>query len=127
MDNDICFIMNGHDYSDYLEEDGLHPVDNNVEAEGSGRNLLDAEMYIIRIATKEKWSVKFLELPASVMSQLLNDLPEKNAFVSITMLDAKSNRHLTKDYYTSTIDKGLQRKRNGKVVYEGCNFEITQK
>ena len=51
------FKINGHDYTRYLAEDGLKPTRNDLDSDGSGRNLLDGLMYRSRIATKVKWTV----------------------------------------------------------------------
>lgn len=126
-----CFIIvlsNGeHDYSKYLADDGLTPEDNDLDADGSGRNILDGKMHRNRIATKEKWAVKFIRLPANVMSQLLKDIPKEGNYIKCKMLDAKENRRMTKEYYCSAVKKGVQHWRGGQTVYDGCTFNITER
>lgn len=39
------FKIGEHDYTAFLAEDGLSPVRNDLDADGSGRNLLDGLMY----------------------------------------------------------------------------------
>lgn len=120
-----CCIINGNDYTKYVEE--LAPVDNDLDADGSGRNILDGKMYRTRIATKEKWGVKMLRLDEYIMSRLLKDLKAKGDYVNLTMLDAEENRRLTKEYYYSTVNKGVQLYRGGITVYDGVNFNITER
>ena len=96
-----------------------------MDKDGSGRNILDGLMYRTRIATKLKYSVSFLRLPASVLSQLESDM--SGEFVNITMLEAKSNQHVTKAYYTSTINEGIQRCVDGEVYYDGVAFDVTER
>jgi hypothetical protein len=122
-----CLIINGHDYTPYLEEEGLQPEDNDLDADGSGRNILNGLMYRTRIATKEKWAVKFNRLNETIMSQLLTDLPAGGDYVKATLLDAKSNRKLTKEYYYSSVKKGTQLYRSGRTVYDGVNFNLTER
>lgn len=120
-------IINNHDYTKYLADDGLQPVDNDLDADGSGRNILNGLMYRTRIATKEKWAVKFIRLDEDIMSQLLKDLPAEGDYIKATLLDAKENRKLTKQYYYSSVNKGVQLYRGGRTVYDGANFNLTER
>lgn len=119
------FKLNGHDYTKYLAEDGLKPSKNDLDADGSGRNLLDGLMYRSRIATKAKWTVSFLRLDEDVMAQLEADMDSD--YVKITMLDAKVNRYVERSYYCSTINEGVQRYIGGRTVYDGCTFDMTER
>ena len=47
------FKIGKNDYTAFLAEDGLAPVRNDLDADGSGRNLLDGLMYRARIAQKK--------------------------------------------------------------------------
>ena len=47
------FKIGKNDYTAFLAEDGLAPVRNDLDADGSGRNLLDGLMYRTRIAQKD--------------------------------------------------------------------------
>lgn len=119
------FKVNGHDYTKYIAEDGLKPSRNDLDGDGSGRNLLDGLMVRSRVASKKKWTVTFNRLGESLASQLLTDMwPE---YVKITMLDAKENRHIQREYYCSTINEGVQRYVNGATVYDGITFNITER
>ena len=121
------FKIGNHDYTAFLADDGLSPVRNDLDADGSGRNLLDGLMYRARIAQKDKWSVKFLKLPEQIMKSIAADInPE---YVQITLLDPKTNRVLTKNYYTSTLNYGVQRydRSSDTTYYEGCTFDLTER
>lgn len=121
------FKIGEHDYTAFLAEDGLAPVRNDLDADGSGRNLLDGLMYRARIAQKDKWTVKFNHLPELIVKSIAADInPE---YVEITMLDPKTNRHITKTYYTSTLTYGVQRydRSQNLTYYEGCTFNITER
>ena len=119
------FKIGNHDYTRYLANDGLKPSKNDLDADGSGRNLLDGLMYRSRIATKAKWTVSFGRLTATMLVQLEGDMDSE--FVSITLLDAKTNQYTTKSYYTSTINEGIQRCVDGDTVYDGVTFNITER
>lgn len=121
------FKIGVHDYTAFLAEDGLAPVRNDLDADGSGRNLLDGLMYRTRIAQKDKWAVKFNPLPETILKSIAEDIDGE--FTDITMLDPKANRVITKTYYTSTLTYGTQRydKGDNRTYYEGCTFNITQR
>lgn len=121
------FKIGDHDYTEFLAEDGLTPERNDLDADGSGRNLLDGLMYRARIAQKDKWAVKFNRLPELVMKSIAHDIDPE--YVEITLLDPKTNRHLTKTYYTSTLAYGAQRydRSMGITFYYGCTFNITER
>lgn len=121
------FKIGDHDYTTFLAEDGLQPVRNDLDADGSGRNLLDGLMYRTRIAQKDKWAVKFNRLPELIMKSIAEDVDP--VYVNITTLDPKTNRVLTKVYYTSTLTYGAQRydKSRGITVYDGCTFNMTER
>ena len=119
------FIVNGHDYTLYLAADGLKPSKNDLDADGSGRNLIDGTMYRKKIASKLKWSVSFNRLTATIMAQLHSDMD--NEYVSISLLEPKTNTYITRTYYCSTINNGIQRSIGGEVVYDGVTFDITER
>ena len=41
------FKIGNHDYTAFLADDGLQPVRNDLDADGSGRNLLDGLMLFL--------------------------------------------------------------------------------
>ena len=119
------FVVNGHDYAKLITE--LKPSRNDVDSDGSGRNLLDGLMYRSRLATKRKWSVTFGRLDAKTMVQLGNDMYGGKDYISVTLLDARVNRGVTSSYYFSTINEGVQRSINGKTYYDGVTFDIIER
>ena len=121
------FRIGAHDYTAFIDRDGLQPTRNDLDADGSGRNLLDGLMYRARVSQKDKWSVKFLPLPELVMKSIAEDInPE---YVQVTLLDPKTNTILTKTYYTSTLNYGSQQydKNRGTTYYVGCTFDLTER
>lgn len=119
------FKIGEHDYTKYIADDGLKPSRNDLDADGSGRNLLDGLMYRTRIATKLKWTVSFIRLDEAVMAQLAADLDA--TYVSITTLDSKTNRNITRTCYCSTINEGVQRYIGGRTVYDGVTFNLIER
>lgn len=119
------FMINGHDYTEYIAADGLKPSRNDLDKDGSGRNILTGLMYRTRIATKLKYSVSFLRLTPELLQQLESDMDAP--FINVTLLEARSNRQVTRTYYTSTINEGVQRAIDGQVFYDGVAFDITER
>ena len=119
------FVVNGHDYAKLITE--LKPSRNDVDSDGSGRNLLDGLMYRSRLAKKRKWAVTFDRLDAKTMMQLENDMYGGKDYISITLLDARVNRGVTSSYYFSTINEGVQRSIKGKTYYDGVTFDIIER
>lgn len=121
----IFKMANGHDYTYWLSDEGLKPSRNDLDAEGSGRNLLDILMYRDRLGSKKKWTVTFNRMDEIIAAQLLTDMyPE---YVRITTLDPKENRYIEREYYTATVNEGIQRYSGGRTVYDGITFNITER
>ncbi len=120
-------LANGeqHDYSAFVES--LSPTLNDLDAEGSGRNILDGMMYRSRIASKDSLQVKFLPLPELIMKSLAEDIMTE--YVTVKVLDPLTNTHVERSYYVSTRNWGEQRYNKGKGVteYIGCNFKLTER
>lgn len=119
------FVKSGNDYTRDIAKDGLKPAVNDVDADGSGRDTLDALMWRSRVARKDKWTVSFLRLSAERLAQLESDMDAD--FVDILMLDPKTNTQTVKTYYSSGINRGIQRRIGGKTVYDGVTFNITER
>jgi hypothetical protein len=117
--------IGSHDYTDYVAAEGMKYSRNDLDADGSGRNVLDGLMYRHRIGSKVKWTITFNRLPESVFSQLAADMDAE--YVSVTTLDPRTNARVTRTYYSSTINAGVQRYIGGKTVYDGVTFDITER
>ena len=118
-------IINGHDYAAYLQELGMSR--NDLDAEGSGRDVQTGLMYRTRIATKLKADVKLFDIPESVHRQLLADISP--VFYSATVLDPNTGAQATKNFYTSTVPFGAQRydRESGAPRYSGMSFSMTER
>ena len=119
------FVVNGHDYTMYLAEDGLKPSKNDLDADGSGRDLINGLMYRKKITSKLKWTVSFNRLTAAIMAQLQSDMDSE--YVTVTMLEPKTNAYNSRSYYCSTINGGVQRHIGGVTYYDGATFDITER
>ena len=117
--------INGHNYAQYIEE--LTPTRNDLDAEGSGRDVQTGLMYRTRIGTKQKWDVKLLRLTETIHKQLIADISP--VFYQATVIDPTTGASTTKTFYTSTVPFGAQRydKETGKPVYDGMTFSMTER
>ena len=113
----LTVIIDGNDYTDYVEE--LNLSINGLNADGSGRDVQTGKMLRVKIADKWKVEVKMLRLPASVMLSLRNAL--KKTTYQATAGDASG------EFYTDTIPLGSSRwdKDNGRY-YDGVAFSMTE-
>lgn len=118
-------IINGHDYAALVEE--LNLSRNDLDADGSGRDVQTGLMYRTRIATKLKADVKMLRLSQAQMQQLNADV--NPVFYSATVVDPRTGAQVTKTFYTSTVPFGAQRlnRDTGAPYYDGVSFSMTER
>ena len=118
-------IINGHDYARYVES--LELSRNDLDADGSGRDVQTGLMYRTRIATKLKAEVKLLKLQQDAHRQLLADLSP--AFYEATVIDPATGARTTRTFYTSSVPFGAQRynRETGAPYYEGMTFSMTER
>ena len=118
-------IINGHDYAASVEE--LNISRNDLDADGSGRDVQTGLMYRTRIASKMKADVKMLRLSQTEMQQLHDDLSP--TYYSATVVDPATGAQVTKTFYTSTVPFGAQRydRETGAPYYDGMSFSMTER
>ena len=117
--------INGHDYTKYILE--LTPSRNDLDADGSGRDVQTGLMYRTRIATKQKYDVKMDRLSDTLHQQLLSDLSP--VYFQASVLDPTTGAQTSKTFYTSSVPFGAQRfdRGSGKTVYDGMTFSMTER
>lgn len=118
-------IINGHDYAPLVEE--LNISRNDLDAEGSGRDVQTGLMHRTRVATKLKADVKLLRLQQGDMERLCADISP--TFYSATVVDPQSGERVTKSFYTSTVPFGAQRlnRQTGAPYYDGVTFSMIER
>lgn len=118
-------IINNHDYAEYIQE--LSISRNDLDADGSGRDVQTGLMYRTRIATKMKVEVKMNRLQQPEHLQLLQDITP--TFYSASVIDPSTGALTTKTFYTSTVPYGAQRynKETGVPYYDGMSFSMTER
>ena len=118
-------IINNHDYAPLVEE--LNIVNNDLDADGSGRDVQTGLMYRTRVATKMKVTVKLLRLQQAQMQQLAADI--RGTYYSATVVDPTTGTQVTKSFYTSERPFGAQRynRETGAPYYDGVTFNMTER
>lgn len=120
-------VINGTDYTEYVGQEGFQATREDLDADGSGRNILTGLMYRSRIATKMTYAVSLNRISASTLKSLISDLYSGTNYVTVKVLDAKSNSTVTKTVYCSSITEGTQRYINGSVYYDGVTFNLIER
>ena len=118
-------IINGHDYAPLVES--LEISRNDLDADGSGRDVQTGLMYRTRIAKKMKAEVRLLRLQQAQMRQLAADIA--GVYYSATVVDPESGAQVTKSFYTSAVPFGAQRlnRETGAPYYDGVSFSMTER
>jgi hypothetical protein len=118
-------IINGHDYAPLVEE--LNITNNDLDAEGSGRDVQTGLMHRTRIATKMKAEVRLLRLQQPQLRQLMADIA--GTFYSATVVDPTTGAQVTKSFYTSERPFGAQRlnRDTGAPYYDGVAFSMIER
>ena len=118
-------IINGHDYAPLVEE--LNITYNDLDAEGSGRDVQTGLIYRTRIARKLKAEVKLLRLQQAQMRQLAADIA--GTYYSATVVDPETGAQVTKSFYTSDRPFGAQRynRETGAPYYDGVAFAMIER
>ena len=118
-------IINNHDYAPLVEE--LNLTNNDLDAEGSGRDVQTGLMYRTRIAAKLKAEVRMLRLQQAQLQQLMADIA--GTFYSATVVDPTTGTQVTKSFYTSERPFGVQRlnKKTGAPYYDGVTFSMIER
>ena len=118
-------VLVNHDYTQYVEE--LNIVHNDVDAEGSGREVKTGAMQRTRVAQKHTLTVQLLRVRQSVARAIFHDL-EANTWLGVTYQSPCRDRLDTKNFYCSSVNFGAQRydRFRDATVYDGMNFKLVE-
>ena len=113
------------DLTKYVSE--LKPTKNDLDADGSGRDIQTGRMYRTKITSKITWEVSLLRIPESVALALFKKLDSE--YYSATTLNPGTNTQQTKTYYTSSVPLGAQKyiKSDDITVYDGVSFQMIER
>lgn len=117
-------IINGHDYSGFVAEDGYQWEDNDIDGDGAGR-AMDTMMDRDLLADKTKLQISCRDLLQSESSAILSDI--KQEFYEATVLDACKGE-ITCQMYTSSRKAAIAVIRDdGEVVWSGLSFSMIER
>ena len=130
------FMIGGIDLTNLVDWDGMKITRNDLDADGSGRNVLDGLMYRSKIATKIKIVVSFVRLSETEMKRVEDALGNSD-YVSVTIRNPRTMTDSTITCYCSTVNEGVQRWVNtrfprsgtytGETVYDGVTFDLIER
>ena len=118
-------IISSNDLAPYIEE--LNIQINDLDADGSGRNITDGKMYRTKVASKVKLDVKLLPLDESVLSTISTLVSP--TYVNVTFLNPLTNQDVTKEFYCSSFTFGNQLYHNSEetTYYYDGSFSLTER
>lgn len=119
------FQINNTDYAPYIQQ--LDIQINDLDADGSGRNILDGKMYRSRIASKFKLSVKMLPVSEQMIYEVSTAV--SGTYTEVTFLNPKNNTEETKEFYCSSFNFGNQYYSPSEELsyYDGASFDLTER
>ena len=118
-------IIGDLDFTHYVGE--MKPVKNDLDADGSGRDIQTGKMHRTKITDKMTWEVTMIRIPEEVAWLLFKAL-NKEYYSAITLHPGK-NVLDKREYYTSSIPFGAQKyiKSEQRTVYDGVTFQMIER
>ena len=116
---DVVYKINNVDYSGILEEGGLVWERNDLDAEGTGRDL-NGDMIRDRTTSKVTLKVTTIPLTTVQISALLQAIYPQTA--SITYTDPQQGTTVTKTMYVAKVPATCQRQYGTTQLWDGVSF-----
>lgn len=114
-------IINGHDYSRFVERKGYGWSRNDLDSEKTTR-LKNGMMRRNKVTTKRKLSYNLMNIPREMLAQLDDDLDLETFEAQYLDLHGV----MTKTFYCSSFAATLSEIRDGYEDWEGASFSITE-
>lgn len=114
-------IINGHDYSRFVERRGYGWTRNDLDSENTTRTK-DGRMRRQKVATKRKCSYTLLGMTQAQLAQLDSDLSLET--FSATYLDLHGIQ--TRTFYTSSFAATCAEVVGDMAEWEGATFNMTE-
>ena len=119
----VVFKINNVDFSDCIEEGGLKWQRNDLDADGSGRDL-SGLMNRDRVATKIRLDVTTIPLKTARLSQLLQAIYPKS--VQVTYTDPQAGTTLTKKMYSNSNPATCERQYGDTQLWDSISFPLIE-
>lgn len=114
-------VINGHDYSRFIENKGVGWSRNDLDSDKTTRTKAGT-MRRFKITTKRKMSFTLFGMTSEELAQLDNDLSQST--FSAKYLDLHGV--MTKTFYCSSFSATLSEVQRGNPVWEGATFSMTE-
>lgn len=114
-------IINGHDYSRYVERRGYGWTRNDLDSEKTTRTK-DGGMRRQKVATKRKCSYTLAHMTQKQLAQLDDDLSRET--FAATYLDLHGIQ--TRTFYTSSFSATCAEVIDDEAEWEGAAFNMTE-
>lgn len=127
-------LIGGKDYAPFIAE--LSISRNDLDSDGSGRNILNGLMYRTRIVSKMKITVKLIPLQAKDLfdiQQAVSGEYTEVTYLSPTVdptveVETESEYYSTDEFYCSSFNFGNQTySTDGNTYYTGGGFDLTER
>lgn len=119
----VVFKIDGADFSDVLEEGGLQWEDNDLDEDGSGRDLAG---YMNRhvVARKDKLKITTIPLTTARVSQLLTAVRKQT--VSVTYVNPQLGTQVTQTMYNSSRLATTERQYGDDILWDSIEFSLIE-
>ena len=114
-------VINGHDYSRFIQRKGYGWSRNDLDSEETTR-LKNGTMRRKKIATKRKLNYTMMGMTQIELAQLDADLSEATFSAEYLDLHGASQR----TFYCSSFQATLSEVQNGMGTWEGATFSMTE-
>lgn len=114
-------VINGHDYSKYVERKGYSWSRNDLDSPSSGRPK-NGDMRRIKVTEKRDLQFKLVSIPEKELAQLDTDI--SNNTYQMTYRDLHGVK--TKTFYSSKMSATMVQVDGDEAIWEGASFTATE-
>lgn len=115
-------VINGHDYSKYIERKGYSWSRNDIDGSNSGR-VKSTRMRRDKRGEKRSLSYKMRDVPQENLAEL-DDYFSKNKEFDATYLDVHGI--MTKRFYCSSVKADMVEVQKNKGLWDNVSFTMTE-
>lgn len=125
MADKFVYKIDGVDMLPYIEQGGIEFKRNDIDAEGSGRETMDATMHRRRIASKLEMNTRCMPLTQEQAEKVLNTIfPE---WVELEITDPRRGL-ITTTVYSNNVPATCARiQEDGTALWEGISYPLIEK
>lgn len=114
-------VINGHDYSKYVERKGYSWSRNDLDSPNSGR-IKNGTMRRTKVAEKRSLKYNLVSIPQAELAQLDTDISENT--YQMTYADLHGVK--TGIFYSSSLSAAMVQVKDETGIWEGASFTATE-